>query len=308
MSIAIYFGKVNLVSSQIGDVLCNSSSFRSILRNVLMALKDDITYTYTVTKQLDDKTITEDIEYSLSIKEKTDLELQGYLHKRSYLHYKDFDKNNKEIIPRKIENTESSEFFYDIFREMVGYQRTLRFGYKEFLSGFEGILNSACKNAHLDYSFTVNQYTEGLNIDDLRRELRNDHDIQKLKIKYQIPNPDDETLKKIQLDPEKTISDFKSANLSTKYVTYQSFSNSSLNITSDLIEVELRNIDSIHSKISAEKAIQNGYVVVETTNIHGVTKSTADTRPIIRHIDNILELKDAASSVILNHIRNSIEF
>lgn len=308
MSTALYFGKVNLVSSQIGDVLCNSSSFRSILQNVLMALKDDVTYTYTGIKQLDDKTITEDIEYSLSIKEKTDSELQGYLHKRSYLHYKDFDKNNKEIISRKIENTESSEFFYDIFREMVGYQRTLRFGYKEFLSGFEGILNSACKNARLDYSFTVNQFTEGLKIDDLRRELRNDHNIQKLKIKYQIPNPDDETLKKIQLDPEKTISDFKTANLSTKYVTYQSFSNSSLNITSDLIEVELQNIDSMHSKISAEKAIQNGYVVVETTNINGVKKSTADTRPMIRHIDNISELKDAASSVILNHIRNSIEF
>lgn len=309
MTAAIYFGKVNLVSSQIGDVLCNVTSLRAILANVFTALKDDITYTYTTIKQIDENhTITQDIEYSLSIKEKNDSDLQGYLHKKSYLYYKDFDKHAKEIISKKVENTESSEFYYDVFREMVGYQRTLRFGYKEFLYGFEGILNSACKNANLDYSFTVNQYTEGLDINNLRNELLNSNQkIQKLKIKYQIPNPDEDTLKKIQLNPEETIKDFKSANLSTKYVTYQSFSNAALNISSNLIEQELRSIDNIHSSIDAKKATQNGYVEVEATNIHGVTKSTADTHPVIKHIDDILELKDAASIVILNNIRNSIE-
>ena len=84
---------------------------------------------------------------------------------------------------------------------MVSYQRTLRFGYKEFLFAFEGILNSACKLAHLNYSFTVNQYTEGLDINNLRNTLQNEHQIQKLKIKYQIPNPDADTLKYIQENP-----------------------------------------------------------------------------------------------------------
>lgn len=308
MSAAIYFGKVNLVSSQIGDVLLNTSSLRTILLNVLAALKDNITYTYTTTKQVDNNIISQDIEYSLSIKEKNDVELQGYLHKKSYLYYKDFDKNKKEIISRKVENTESSEFYYDVFREMVGYQRTLRFGYKEFLYGFEGILNAACQDAKLDYTFTVDQYTEGLDLNDLRKELLNNKQIHKLKIKYQIPNPDEDSLNKIRLNPEKTIKEFKLANLSTKYVTYESFSNTALNISSDLIEHELQNIDNIHSSIGAKKATQNGYVEVETTNLNGVTKSSADAHPVTKHIDNILDLKSAASSVILNHIRNSIEF
>lgn len=306
MSTAIYFGKVNLVSSQIGDVLYNTNSLRSILSSVLAALKDNVTYTYTFSKQIDNQFVTDDIEYSISIKEKNDTELQGYLHKKSYLYYKDFDKGKKEIISRKVENTESSEFYYNVFQEMVGYQRTQRFGYKEFLSGFEGILNSACKAANLDYSFTVNQYTEGLNLDDLRKELQGGQQIQKLKIKYQIPNPDTDTLKEIQQNPEKTINDFKSANLATKYVTYQAFTNTGLNISSPLIEEELKNIDNIHSKIDAKKAMQNGYVEVETTNIQGITKSTADTRPIVKHIDNISEFKKAASDVILNHNLNSL--
>ena len=309
MSITIYFGKVNLVSSQIGDALFNSISLRNILSELLNALRDNTSYTYTTTKQINiNETVTEDIEYSLSIKEKTDTDLQGYLHKKSYLYYKDFDKQTKEIISKKIENNESSEFYYDVFREMIGYQRTLRFGYKEFLYGFEGILNTACTNANLDYKFTVNQYTEGLDINDLRNELiSNNQQIQTLKIKYQIPNPNFDTLRKIHLNPEETIKNFRSANLATKYVTYQSFTNSALNISSEIIEQELQNIDNMHSSINAKEALKNGYVEVETTNIYGVKKSSTDTKPIVKHINNILELKDAASIVILNNIRNSIE-
>ena len=61
MSIALYFGKINMSSSQLGDILTNNASFRAILSNVLNALKDDITYTYHYTKQVDNKTIVEDI-------------------------------------------------------------------------------------------------------------------------------------------------------------------------------------------------------------------------------------------------------
>ena len=284
MSITIYFGKVNLVSSQIGDALFNSISLRNILSELLNALRDNTSYTYTTTKQINiNETVTEDIEYSLSIKEKTDTDLQGYLHKKSYLYYKDFDKQTKEIISKKIENTESSEFYYDVFREMIGYQRTLRFGYKEFLYGFEGILNTACTNANLDYKFTVNQYTEGLDINDLRNELiSNNQQIQTLKIKYQIPNPNFDTLRKIHLNPEETIKNFRSANLATKYVTYQSFTNSALNISSEIIEQELQNIDNMHSNINAKEALKNGYVEVETTNIYGVKKSSTEQQTIER--------------------------
>lgn len=96
MAVAIYFGKVNLISSQIGNALFNSASLRSILSDVINALKDDTVFTYTSTKQIDETlTVTENIEYSLSVKEKTDSDIQGYLHKKSYLYYKDFNKHTK---------------------------------------------------------------------------------------------------------------------------------------------------------------------------------------------------------------------
>lgn len=307
MSIALYFGKINMSSSQLGDVLTNNASFREILSNVLAALKEDITYTYHCIKNVDNKIICEDIEYSLSIKEKNDSELFGYIHKKSYLNYKDFDKDKKEILNKKVQNTETSEFYYDVFREMVGYQRTLRFGYKEFLYAFEGILNNACKTANLNYSFTVNQFTNGIDINDLRNMLQKEKQIQKLKIKYQIPNPDANTLKHIQENPEKTIKDFEDANLAMKYVTYQAFSDKGLNVKSEIIEKEIQNINTIHSNIGAEKAIQNGYVEVETTDFNGITRSTADKRPVIRHIEYEYEFKEAASKMIINYIRNSIE-
>ena len=68
----------------------------------------------------------------------------------------------------------------------------------------------------------------------------------------------------------------------------------------------MQNINNIHSNIGAQKAIQNGYVEVETTDINGVTRSTANTRPVIKHINYIYELKEAAANVILSHIHNSI--
>ena len=136
--------------------------------------------------------------------------------------------------------------------------------------------------------------------------MKNESQIQKLKVKYQIPNPDADTLKHIQENPEKTIKDFKEANLAIKYVTYQAFSDSGLNVSSEMIEKELQNINSIHSNIGVQKAIQNGYVEVETTDVNGITRSTANTRPIIKQIDCILELKEAASNIIVNYVSNLI--
>lgn len=306
MAIAVYFGKVNLISSHMNEVINNTTSFRNILNKVLTSLNDDVSFTYCSSKIVNGQPFVEEIEYSLSVKHKSDTHLQGYILKNSFLHYKEFDKKRKEVIPQKIENTESAEFYYDVFREMIGYQRTLRFGYKEFLYAFNGILNTACANHNLNYSFNVQQFTEGFDLDDIRNELQKGGPIKTLKIKYQIPNPDSETLKKIQDDPEKTITDFKSANLSIKEISFRACSDTALNINSDIIEQELQNIDNMHSSINAKKATQNGYIVVETINTHGIKRSSTDSRPVIKHIDTIYELENEAATTITNYVRQSI--
>lgn len=87
--------------------------------------------------------------------------------------------------------------------------------------------------------------------------------------------------------------------MTIKHVTYQSNSIEGLNIESDIILKELKNISGLHSKIDSKKAIQNGYVVVETTYVNGLTKSSADMRPVIKHIDEKMNFREEAARTIL---------
>ena len=305
-SIALYFGKVNMISQDINDVLNNRVSFRRILENVLGVLKDGSSYKCDRPIKGDDEFTSEEIEYSLSIKEKNDTYIQGYIYKKSFIHYKDFNEQTKDLDSKKIPNTEGVEFYYDVFREMIAYQRTQRFGYKEVLLAFEGIINSACENANLSYKFAINQYTEGIDLNELKSELLS-APVEKINIKYQIPNPDSELLDAIRENQEKTIEEFEAANLTIKSVLYQSNSDQGLNIDSDIIAKELENISGLHSKIDSKKAIQNGYVVVETTYVNGLTKSSAVMRPLVKHIDDKMNLKEEAKNTILSRIVKPIQ-
>lgn len=304
--IVLYFGKVNLVSSDINDVLNNTSSFRRILENVIIALRDGTTFVYERPIKIDDVYTTEEIEYSLAIKEKDISGIQGYIYKKSFLHYKDFNEKKKELDSKKIANTEGIQFFYDPFRELFAYHRSLRFGYKEVLTAFEGIINNACKQKSLNYIFSLSQYTEGINLDDFKQELKNEGPIQKIDIKYQIPNPESDLLEEIRLNKEQTINEFESANLAFKNVEYSSNSETGINIEAEIISRELKNIESMHSHISAEKAFQNGYVVVETTNIKGLTRSSAEMRPMIKHISGNENFGKEAKNTIISIIAREI--
>lgn len=68
--IALYFGKVNMVSSELNSVLNNETSLRRILDQVSQALNDRTTYTYDRPLKIDDEYTSEEILYSISIKEK----------------------------------------------------------------------------------------------------------------------------------------------------------------------------------------------------------------------------------------------
>lgn len=304
-AIALYFGKVNMISHDIDDVINDRASFRRILENVIGVMNDGAKYTYDRPIKVDGEFTSEEIEYTLSIKEKNDSFIQGYIYKKSFIHYKDYNEYTKDLDSKKISNTEGVEFYYDVFREMIAYQRTQRFGYKEVLLAFEGIINNACENADLTYKFSLSQYTEGIDLDELKTELKAEP-VQKINIKYQIPNPDADLLDAIRENQEKTIEEFEAANLTIKHVTYQSNSSEGLNIESDIILNELQNISGLHSKIDSKKAIQNGYVVVETTYVNGLTKSSADMRPVIKHIDEKMNFREEAERTILSRIAKQI--
>lgn len=299
MSTAIYFGKVNLISQEINEVLEKRNSLSLILENTLAALKDGSKYIYERILKVDDGIQTEEIEYSLSVKNKDEESIHGFLYKKSFIHYKEFNKYTGTLEPRKIANTEGIEFYYDAFKERIGYQRSQRFGYKEVLEAFQGILNSACEAAKLNYKYTVTQYNKGIDLSDIKKEINESGGIQTLNVKYQIPNPDSDILEALQNDSEKTIAEFENANLSSKSVIYQSYAKKGLNIDSEMINNELNNIETMHSHIDAKRAMQCGYVVVETTSVDGVKRSSTDSHPLIKTIEHDYEFKDAAKNTIL---------
>ncbi len=303
--LAIYFGKVNMISHDINEVLNDEASFRKILEKILQALVDGTKYEYERPLKTDDGYTSENIEYTLSVKEKGDSSIQGYIYKKAFIHYKDFNENTKTLDSKKTSNTEGVEFFYDVFREMIAYQRTQRFGYKEVLSAFEGIINKACEKANLNYKFSLSQYTEGIDLTELKTELTAEP-VSKINIKYQIPNPNADLLDEIRANPEKTIEAFEKANLTIKNVIYQSNSSDGLNIESQLINDELQNIEGFHSKISSQKATQNGYVVVETTYVNGLTRSSSDMKPVIKHIEDQIYFREAAEITISSRVAMQI--
>ncbi|SDZ76452.1 hypothetical protein SAMN02910384_00008 [Pseudobutyrivibrio sp. ACV-2] len=304
-AIALYFGKVNLVSGEINGVIYNEISLRNILEQVSVALVDGISFKTEKPIKVDDEFKSEEIEYSLAIKEKNDSYVRGYIYKKSYIHYKDYNENTKDLDSKKIPNTEGVEFLYEYYREMIAYQRTQRFGYKEVLNAFEGIINCACTNNGLSYKFSIAQYTEGLELDQLKDYLI-ERPVQELNIKYQIPNPNSELLDSIRANREKTIEEFTAANLTTKSVIYHTNSKKGINIESEMIENELNHISSLHSEIDVSHALRNGYVVVEATDINGVKKSSADMRPLIKHIDESIDFMEAAHSTITASVEREI--
>ena len=71
-------------------------------------------------------------------------------------------------------------------------------------------------------------------MDELKSELLSEP-VQKINIKYQIPNPESELLDAIRENQERTIEEFEAANLTIKNVSYQSNSTQGLNIESEII-------------------------------------------------------------------------
>lgn len=305
----LYYGKVNIVSKELIQAYNKEVQFNILLANIFSALKDGSNYTKK--RQIKTKNGFKDEEtvYSLSVKKREEDSIWGYIYKKSFIHYKSYDNAKQELKPEKVESIEGIEFWYDVYRETVAYKRSIRFGYREFLKAFEGIINNACKLANLNYVCSVNLYVTGLDINNIKDELH-DEDIEKLNIIYQIPNPDPDILKAIQIDPEKTISQFEDANVLTKNISYQALPGNKINIDSELIEQEINNITKLHSHIDTKKAISNGYIIVETTSTSGIFRSSRKRKPIVQHYssddENFYEIAPKGiKSVVLKSYFNS---
>lgn len=295
--IVLYFGKFNLISGPLFDVYNEKTTMHDIMFNVLLEMQDGISYEKEIKFRPDggEEVLKEEISYKISIKEKTDTYVRGYLYKNSKIYFKNFDEISKQFVTKSVRNDEGVEFYFDIFSEMVGYYTANRLGHKEFREAFCNVINKAVEK--YDYEFELKPYTEGLSLDEIKSDLKKMGALKNITIKYHIPNPGEEMLKKIVQDGE-GIENFKKANLAKKSVLLTSANKQGINMDSDEVNKELEQIESIHSSIDAKIATKNAYVEIDATSFSGMNMSTLEKKPVKREINNIVEFADACAEVI----------
>lgn len=295
--IVLYFGKFNLVSGPLFDVYNEKITMHDIMLNVLLEVQDGISYEKEVKFRPDsgEEIFKEEITYKISIKEKTETYIRGYLYKNSKIYFKNFDEITKEFVTKSVYNDEGVEFYFDVFSEMVGYYTANRLGHKEFREAFCNVINKAVEK--YDYEFELKPYTEGLSLDEIKYDLKSMGALKKITIKYHIPNPGEEVLKKIARDGE-GIESFKRANLAKKSILLTSANKQGINMESDEVNKELEQIENMHSSVDAKTGTKNGYVEVDATNVDGMNMSTLEKRPVKREINNIIEFAEACAEVI----------
>lgn len=295
----IYFAKVNLISEHIYSVYNDKGLLRKIMLDVLTNFKDGVSYTeeYSFIDE-SGKQYTNEIEYSIYVREKTDTYIRGRVDKTSKLFYKDRNPLTNELESKAIPNVDANEFYFDVFSEIIGYNTSNRFGHKKFLKVFGELINKSMECAEKEYRFVVDRYTNGIDIEYLHQELKRVEGIQRLSILLKPVNPDSEILKSIFDNGKDRLEEFEEANITTKSILLTSTSRVGLNIDSKLVQESLNEVDNLQRNVSAKEATKNGYAKVEVTGRDGITRSTEDALPVRKHIRKMTEFVIACQEVI----------
>lgn len=297
MKKTIYFGKINISSSQVYDLYNGTTDIYLTLSPILSRFKDGTKYEHEYSFMLDDEIITSKINYSFQSKEITDTYIFGFLNKKNKIPYKTED-NRGELVTKFVDNTERIEIFYDVFKEKIGYYTSSHFGKKEILEVFENMLNSLYDEKEFPLNFSVSKYTHGLSLTEIESELKEIKEIQKLKFTFRPVNPDSDLLHDIQENGKGNLEEFENANLSSKHVELTSASRLGLNLNSNMVKDEISYATSINSNLTLQKSTQNGYVKIEAIGRDGITYSTEDQAQVKKEINNVIDFKRACQDLI----------
>lgn len=290
MSITLYFAKLNLISDDIYKLYNNpqikseiSSSLYSAINSEPKWEKENIFF-----DDLGEPHSTT-IEYSTNILhiDDTYTYVEGWLYKKSKLHYKKLDETTKELVSQFTENTEGIRFTLDVNHGLVGYNTSSRFGYKEFIEAFVMLINIGEEINNSVYRYNIGICTSGMALDDIKKELTKIGKIRELRIRMQPPNPSDTLLDELQRRCDGVVKDFKDANVTEVELFYSSKGTRGINLTAPFIDEKINDIQGLYSGLSVEESTKKGYVSVEATSASGRKYSSADSKPFRKVIDGI---------------------
>ncbi|HDR7824868.1 hypothetical protein COE58_10490 [Bacillus cereus] len=281
MAITLYFSKVN-INSHIFDVYEDKKRLKEILKKLYLNIKEDVSYLKQNLNYTENgETYTYDAEFKFNfINKLNDDTIVGTVIKTSTLFVNQVNEEtgNQKKIP--VKNSEVIEFYFDVYKEIVTFYRTNRFGHAEFTEAFQELVNKCMSEESEQYHFEVALLREGLNVEDIQKQLKEIGKLETLKIEIIPPNPDDDLLDEIQENGEEYITDIKEGNVTHKSTIFTSKETRGLNIDAKIIQEEFKKISKIHSKLTDEEATMKGYVTVEATNKSGRHYSTNKNKAI----------------------------
>lgn len=303
MKAVLYCSKINLASQELYQVYKNEDVLTKILNILLGDLTPDIVY-----EEIDKfdnengEIITKTIKYKLSISEKTADYVYGHLCKDSMLYYKTFNEKTKESETQSTPYTESVQFYFDVFNELIVFHTASRLGYREFNTAMEGIINSALAENNHDFRFRVSLRTEGMEIKEIEEELKKIDNIYELRFRFQPPNPDSETLDRIRENGEKFLDTMEDANATRVSHIFETKGGRGLNLNSELIKENIDNIKNMSSVTGEKDAFGKGYAAVDAIDAHGKKYTTDDAKPFkveVKSLDHFIrDCKRLISSIL----------
>lgn len=177
----------------------------------------------------------------------------------------------------------------DLNHGYVGYNTTIRFGYKDFIEAFVSLINAGEEAIGSDYRYNISLCTSGLSLDDIKKELHSIGKIKELRIRMQPPNPSEQLLDRLKERSDGIVQSMGDANVTGAELYYTTTGSSGINISAPFINEKIDDTQSLYSALPVEESTKKGYVTIEATSTNGRKYSSGESKPVKRVILGIEE-------------------
>ena len=281
MEVTIYYAKINL-RTHILEVYKGEKDLDRILEQVANSIRDGISYKQVDNYQNND---SNDIIYTFNniirLDESLNKGILGNITKESYIFAKQRDEFGKRKKIR-MKNEEEINFYFDIMNEVLAFHTTKRFGHRQFINAMKVLINKSI-NTYIEeekYIFDIELLRKAIDLLDIKQELLKIDDLSQLKINIIPPNPNKELLSKIRSSAETQLEEMTEANLTGESIIFESDAPGGLKIGSKIIDEKLSRVESLHTHLTGQDAIRNGYLKVSAKSKSGRSYSSNDREPV----------------------------
>lgn len=280
----IYFAKVNY--DNMHEIYHEKRSLQEINKKVFSLLNINTIYKKIEIKKTDSgDEVEKQKEFEFFNLEKHDNDIIiGNLIKKDYLYLKKLNKATEEVELRKEENDESILFFYDTQNEVIAFHKNQRFGYLEFIQGFEGLLNLIFDRE--EEKFTVGLYNNNISIDEVFNDLKKIGKIKELTIEVIPPNVNSEELEEIKKEQDRVLKQLDEANVTRKTTLYKSNTEKGINIENSMILDNINEFRYLNKNWSEVDILNRTYGEITATSMSGQKYTSKSSKPLKYEIED----------------------